>query len=263
VAACDSAATRATATAIPTTTAATAIRRTLMRLLQLAAARKRLCSHSGVEMRDLEGMGKTDLLGSAANYAVFDPRGRRIGLVIELVDDPESGGQRLAIRRDGIFLWRRRLLPLDAVETIDAERRYVVVDEDRETARVAATPEAIDGDSLAGDSLARVYYYTRPQNVRNSDETARGFEEEERSVTLSPAAGADRYLRFVSTPNGYRLDEQDGEPPAVGTPINGIDLPERLVVAKLGPSPLPHDPRVCAFLEAKSRSRASPGRSRA
>ena len=47
-------------------------------------------------------MGKTDLLSAAANYAVFDLRGRRIGLVIELVDDPESGGQRLAIRRDGV-----------------------------------------------------------------------------------------------------------------------------------------------------------------
>ena len=203
-------------------------------------------------------MGKTDLLSAAANYAVFDPRGGRIGLVIELVDDPESGGQRLAIRRDGVVLWRRRLLPLDAVETVDAERRFVVVDEDREAARVAATPEAIDVDSLA-----RLYYYTRPESGRNGEETARGLDEEERSVTLSAPAASDRYLRFVSTPNGYRLDEQDGEPPAVGTPINGIDLPERLVVVKLGPSPLPHDPRVCAFLEREIPLAASPGRSRA
>jgi hypothetical protein len=52
-------------------------------------------------------------------------------------------------------------------------------------------------------------------------------------------------------------------PPAVGTPINGIDLPERLVVVKLGPSPLPHDPRICAFLEREITLAASPGRSRA
>jgi hypothetical protein len=199
-------------------------------------------------------VGKTDLLSAAANYAVFDPRGRRIGLVIELVDDPESGGQRLAIRRDGVVLWHRRLLPLDAVETVDAERRFVVVDEDREAARVAATPEAIDADSLS-----RLYYYTRPQSVRNGEEAARGLEDEERSVTLSAPAVSNRYLRFVSTPNGYRLDEQAGEPPAVGTLINGIDLPERLVVSKLGPSPFPHDPRVCAFLEREIPLAASPG----
>jgi hypothetical protein len=202
--------------------------------------------------------GKTDLLSAAANYVVFDPRGRRIGLVIELVDDPESGGQRLAIGRDGVFLRRRRLLPLDAVETVDTERRFVVVDENREAARVAATPEGIDADSLA-----RLYYYTRPQSVRNEEEAARGLEEDERSVTLSAPAVSDRYLRFVSTPNGYRLDEQAGEPPAVGTLINGIDLPERLLVIKLGPSPLPHDPRVCAFLEREIPLAASPGRSRA
>jgi len=203
-------------------------------------------------------VGKTDLLSAAANYAVFDLRGRRIGLVIELVDDPESDGQRLAIRRDGVFFSRRHLLPLDAVETVDAERRFVVVDEDREAARVAATPEGIDEDSLA-----RLYYYTRPESVRNGEEAARDLEEEERSVTLSAPAVSDRYLRFVSTPDGYRLDEQAGEPPAVGTVINGIDLPDRLVVIKLGPSPLPHDPRVCAFLEREIPLAASPGRGHA
>ena len=218
---------------------------------------KRLCFRRGME-RDSGGLGKTDLLGAAAGYAVFDPRGRRIGLVIELVDDPESGEQRLAIRRDGVILWHRRLLPLDAVDTVDAERRYVVVAEDREPGRVAATVEPTDVDSLA-----RVYYYTRPESGGNGEETARGLDEQERSVTLSAPAASDRYLRFVSTPNGYRLDEQDGEPPAVGTPINRIDLPERLVVVKLGPSPLPHDPRVCAFLEREIPLAAFPGRSRA
>lgn len=200
------------------------------------------------------GRDKTELLSAAANYAVFDLRGRRIGLVIELVDDPESDGQRLAIRRDGVFLSRLRLLPLDAIETVNAERRFVVVDEDREAARVAATPEGIDADSLA-----RLYYYTRPESVRNGEEATRGLEDEERSAT----AVSDRYLRFVSTPDGYRLEEQAGEPPAVGTLIDGIDLPERLAVIRLGPSPLPHDPRVCAFVEREIPLAASPGRSRA
>jgi hypothetical protein len=201
-------------------------------------------------------VGKSELLGAAANYAVFDSRGRRIGLVIELVDDSESGGQRLAIRRDGVLLWHRRLLPLDAVETIDPERRLVVVDEDREAARVAATTEAIHRDSLA-----RVYYYTRPESLRNVEDGGISLGEE-RSVTPSAPAASERYLRFVSTPNGYRLDEQAGGPPEVGTLINGIDLPDRLVVVKLGPSPLPHDPRVCAYLEREIPLAASPDRSR-
>ena len=67
-----------------------------------------------------EGGSKTDVVSETAGYVVFDLRGRRIGLVIELVDDPQSGGQRLAIRRDGIFLWHRRLLPLDAIKSVDA-----------------------------------------------------------------------------------------------------------------------------------------------
>src|SRR5256885_1381559 len=75
------------------------------------------------------------------------------------------------------------------------------------------------------------------------------------------AAVGERHLRFVPTPNGYYLDEQAGEPPAVGTLINGIDLPERLLVIKLGRSPLPHDQRVCAFPEREIPLAASPGRS--
>jgi hypothetical protein len=181
------------------------------------------------------GGSKTDVLAAAGGYAVFDLRGRRIGLAIELVDDPESGGQRLAIRRDGVFLWHRRLLPLDAIETIDVERRLIVVAEDREPAKTTATREEAD-DNL----LERMGAYTHPESV---------LDQGERPVPLPAHAASNRYLRFVSTPTGYRLEEQDGQPPAVGTLINGIDLPERFIVVKLGPSPLPNDPRVCAFLE--------------
>jgi hypothetical protein len=204
------------------------------------------------------GVGKADLLGAAAGYAVFDPRGRRIGLVIELADDPESGGQRLAIRREGVVVWRRRLVPLEAIERVDAERRFVVVAEDRDPVRVVPTPEPTHHELLG-----RIDAYTRPESVRNGEEATPGLEEEERSVTRSTPVASDRYLRFVSTPSGYRLEEQDGEPPALGTAIKGIDLPERLVVVKLGPSPLPHDSRVCAFLEPENSLVASPARSRA
>jgi hypothetical protein len=204
------------------------------------------------------GGSKSELVGAAAGYALFDLRGRRIGSVIELVDDPESGGPRLAIRRDGVFLWRRRLLPLEAIETVDAERRFVVVDEDREAAGGAAAREATN-DNL----LRRLDAYKRPENVTNDEGAARGLDEEEPSVPLPTPAASNRYLQFVSTPNGYRLEEQDGQPPEVGTGISGVDLPEPHIVVKVGPSPLPHDRRVCVFLEREIPLAASPARSRA
>jgi hypothetical protein len=55
------------------------------------------------------------------------------------------------------------------------------------------------------------------------------------------------YLVFVSTPNGYDLREQEGEPPAVGSPID-VDN-RRLRVTKLAPSPLPNDARITAYTQ--------------
>jgi hypothetical protein len=58
---------------------------------------------------------------------------------------------------------------------------------------------------------------------------------------------ADTHLVFVWTPTGYELREREGEPPAVGDEVeeNGT----RLLVLKVGASPLPGDPRPCAFLQ--------------
>ena len=57
------------------------------------------------------------------------------------------------------------------------------------------------------------------------------------------------YLLFIWTPTGYRLQERDGLPPAVGALV---ELGEfgRQEVQKVGSSPLPGDPRPCAFLTA-------------
>jgi hypothetical protein len=57
------------------------------------------------------------------------------------------------------------------------------------------------------------------------------------------------YLLFIWTPTGYRLAERDGEPPAVGDVVELGEL-GRQEVQKIGPSPLPGDPRHCAFLAA-------------
>jgi hypothetical protein len=53
------------------------------------------------------------------------------------------------------------------------------------------------------------------------------------------------YLLFVWSPSGYRLREQEGEVPQVGHTFE--DEGRTLVVSKVGASPLPGDPRPCAF----------------
>jgi hypothetical protein len=59
--------------------------------------------------------------------------------------------------------------------------------------------------------------------------------------------GDGTYLLFVWTPNGYELREQHGEPPKPGDTVE--DNGKQWRVAKLAPSPLPGDSRLCAYLE--------------
>jgi hypothetical protein len=57
-----------------------------------------------------------------------------------------------------------------------------------------------------------------------------------------------KYLLFVWKATGYELRERDGELPAVGTVLDEED--GRMVVTRVGPSPLPGDERRCAYLQA-------------
>jgi hypothetical protein len=57
-----------------------------------------------------------------------------------------------------------------------------------------------------------------------------------------------KYLLFVGKPTGYELRERDGEIPALGTVLDEED--GRMVVTRIGPSPLPGDDRRCAYLQA-------------
>jgi hypothetical protein len=56
------------------------------------------------------------------------------------------------------------------------------------------------------------------------------------------------FLLFVWKPTGYELRERDGELPALGTVLDEED--GRMVVTRIGPSPLPGDARRCAYLQA-------------
>ena len=56
------------------------------------------------------------------------------------------------------------------------------------------------------------------------------------------------YLLFLAKPTGYELRELQGEPPPVGSEVEADDA--KLRITKLAPSPLPGDPRVCAYTQA-------------
>jgi hypothetical protein len=57
-----------------------------------------------------------------------------------------------------------------------------------------------------------------------------------------------KHLLFVSKTSGYELREADGDAPALGALVEVDDVEE--LVIKIGPSPLPNDPRPCAYLQA-------------
>ena len=57
-----------------------------------------------------------------------------------------------------------------------------------------------------------------------------------------------KYLLFVWKPSGYELREADGDVPSVGSEVEQDGQKQR--VTKVAPSPLPGDPRLCAYLQA-------------
>jgi hypothetical protein len=56
------------------------------------------------------------------------------------------------------------------------------------------------------------------------------------------------HLLFVPTPARYVLLEREGRPPEPGDELELPGIDGRLVVAKIGRSPFPDEPRPCAFL---------------
>lgn len=67
------------------------------------------------------------------------------------------------------------------------------------------------------------------------------------------ATAAVNHLLLVPTPEGYRLTECAGEAPRPGTLLDddALSTEGQFVVSRVGPSPLPLDPRRCAFLERR------------
>src|SRR5437588_10575136 len=160
-----------------------------------------------------------ELLGAAQGYAVLGQDRKRIGTFIELED---ADGGRIAVRKDGVFFWRRDLVPLASVAEVVPERRLVLLDDEHPV----ATEEHADDDFAPVDHDWR----GRIESYVSAGETE-----------------PDRHLRFVSTPSGYVLMEAEGRPPSPGSTVA---LPEELgpfLVLRLGPSPLPNDNRTCPY----------------
>jgi hypothetical protein len=178
-------------------------------------------------------------LACARGYAVLDRRRRRVGTFIEL-----AGHEGIAIRHDGVFLWRRRVLPLATVDAVFPERGAVVLNVDRRTLKgtnapptpVGTTPSADEDEYSDEDSHARVAGYVTAS-------------ESESDAHRSAESTAHAHLLFVSTTHGYQLLERPGPAPAA---LEYVRVPKHdglFRVAKLATSPLPNDRRMCAYLE--------------
>jgi hypothetical protein len=198
-----------------------------------------VCAAAASSRNDQEQV--RELLAKAQHYAVLEPRGRRIGAFIELLGER---GERIAIRRDGMLLWRRSVLPITVVGEVLPAQRAVVLKVDRRALDVTnEASEPVDGASRSEEE----------------DESSDGAWQERiaRYVSVSERASdhdnggeaGQSHLLFVSTSRGYALVERDGPPPAASRDVTVPGHEGLFRVVKLATSPLPNDRRVCAYLQ--------------
>jgi hypothetical protein len=218
-----------------------------------------------------------ELLAAAQGYAVFGREGKRVGAFIELAG---AGARKIAIRHDGTFLWRRRLLPITAVASVFPRERAVVLNVDRhslassqEAPQKAVVEPSLPAEESAGSSehmqrriaryLSSGQWETDQANHDHADAARKPSIEGAAPERPLPAPALELqsedvdppdhsvagHLVFISSPRGYTLVELEGPPPALGEEIDLPAKPGSFRVTKLGPSPFPGDPRSCAYLE--------------
>jgi hypothetical protein len=194
-----------------------------------------------------------ELLGAAQQYAVLEPRGKRIGAFIGLV----GAGAEFAIRHDGIFLWRRRVLPITMVAKVLPEQRAVVLKVDkRALERTNGGSTSVAGISNSGDEGAaddawqeRIARYVSVGNGGGDENDGEDGERPIEAKQRSDQQADERHLLFVSTSRGYQLVERDGPPPAAFGDVTVPGHEGLFRVVKVAASPLPNDPRVCAYVQ--------------
>jgi len=144
-------------------------------------------------------------------------------------------------------------------ETMERIEHKVDAEVSTEDARVHAVEEALrDGLASLGSRLAETEttYVEAGNALRRSIERLGSAIRSADDAIAPPATDAPReidlssFLAFAPTPEGYRLVELPGPPPAVGETVDVPDFPPQ-VVARLGASPLPFDRRACAYLEPR------------
>src|SRR5947209_8765261 len=104
-----------------------------------------------------------ELLAAAQGYAVLGRDRKRVGIFIEL---PDGDGERIAIRRDGVLVWRRALLPLATVASVLPERRVVLLNVRRRALdeRPVEAPEPPQPPHEDQDWRARIESYVSSGN---------------------------------------------------------------------------------------------------
>jgi hypothetical protein len=201
------------------------------------------------------------LLEDAAGYVVYGSDGRRLGKVIELVTGGAGRGDSVAIRCDRIFLWRRRTVPVAAVAGIDPQERTVTLVLDStgiERAHERHTEEIREGS--VADLIAHYADAPAPEaaaHALDADAADGGHipvsapsGDDSTSASAEPVgAAAGQHVLFAPTATGYLLIERDGSPPPPAGTLELSDPPGRFQVVKLAQSPLPDDPRLCAYLD--------------
>lgn len=166
-------------------------------------------------------------LASLEGADVYDARGKHLGVLIEVVGDKEE----LAIRHEGAFVWRRRLVPI--ANTVDVlpghgARGAVVLDLDGEMLRRATQTAVAVRDPTA----------ERPLSARLA-------------AYVDDAPTETVHLLFVPTVQGYRLVEVEGLAPDPLQEVRAPGYESTFRVVKVAPSPLPGDDRPCAYLERR------------
>jgi hypothetical protein len=109
------------------------------------------------------------------------------------------------------------------------DRGWLTAEQIEELLRDQAAPEETRGIDLLRTSVAEAEAELEPEEPEPED-------------------GHPGHVLFVWNPSGYVLLSRAGEPPPLGSEV-GVSGGLR-VVTKIGPSPLPGDRRLCAFLDA-------------
>ncbi len=104
--------------------------------------------------------------------------------------------------------------------------------------------EAEDAYAEAGNTLRRSI---ERLGFAIAEADVRIFERDDPVAAEQHASTAKAHVAFAPTDEGYRLVALDGPPPTIGetVTVNG----KSLLCTRLGVSPLPLDPRPCAYLE--------------